>query len=110
MRNLSEVEIKLRSFQHLKAFAIGLQHAVLDAVVNHFSKMACAAGADVSEAILRRQCLKDRLQLVDNRFFATDHQTVTFLQTPDAAAGAGIDEVNAKLFKFFSASDGIFVI
>ncbi len=56
------------------------------------------------------RCLENRFQLLDNRFFATDHQTVTFLQTPDAAAGAGVDEVNAKLFQFFGAPDGIFVM
>ena len=98
MRNFSQIELELGGFQHLEAFAIRLQHAVLDAVVNHFNEMSCAAGADVSKAILRRQRLENRLELVDDRFFATDHQTVTFLQTPDTAAGAGVDEVNAQLF------------
>src|SRR5687767_11703262 len=97
MRDLGQVELEWRSFEHLKAFAVRLKHAVLDAVMNHFNEMSGAAASHVSKTVLGRQGLENRLELVDHRFFAADHQAVAFLQTPDAAAGAGVDEVKTQL-------------
>src|SRR5918995_1021221 len=103
MRDLRQVEIELRSFQHLKAFAVRLKHAVLDAVVDHFNKMPCAAASHVSKTILRRQSFENRLEPFDDYPIASDHHAVTDLQAPDTTAGANVDEVNALLLQFLGA-------
>src|SRR5687767_905611 len=110
MRDLRQVEIELRSFQHLKAFAVRLKHPVLDAVVDHFNEMSCAAPSDVSKTILRRQSFENRLELVDDRLVAAEHHAVTDLQAPDTTAGANVDEMNSLSFQFLGAPDGILII
>ena len=41
----------MRGFEQLEAFAVGLHHRVLDAVVNHLDKMAGAIGTGVQIAV-----------------------------------------------------------
>ena len=53
---------------------------------------------------------QNRFEPLDDLLFAADHQTVADLEPPDAAAGAGVDEVQALWFEFFGAPDRILVI
>ena len=80
------------------------------AVVNHLDEMARAARPDVEIAVFGRKGLEDRLKPLDDLFVAADHHAVADLQTPDAAAGAGVDEVQALLLELLGAPNGIFVV
>ena len=61
-RDLVQVELEvLRGVQDLVALGVGLEHPVLDAVVNHLDVVPRAGRADVGVAVGRRQRLEDRL-------------------------------------------------
>src|SRR3972149_5462566 len=110
MRDFSKIEIELRRLEQLKSFAVGLQHAVLDAVVNHLDEMAGAARSDMEKAVLGRKRLKNGFEVGDDFFLAADHHAVADLETPDAAAGAGVNKMQSLLFEFFGAPNRIFII
>src|SRR5207248_4948469 len=67
---------------------------VLDSVVDHLDVVAGAVipGAQVSAFGRKRE--KDWFQPFADVDLSADHQAVAFVQTPDAAARAGIDVVN----------------
>src|SRR5207237_10375831 len=87
--------------------------AVLDAVVTHLHEMAGAAGPTVQIAVLGRaadplasrqsrrripagrQRGEDRIEMLDHRLVAADHQTIPAFQSPDAAARPATDVVHA---------------
>ena len=100
--------------QDVEAFGVGLHQAVLDAVVDHLDEVAGAArarsagsparradrgpsrpGVRGMSPRARRQRLEDRIEVLDDVLVAADHQAVAALEAPDAAAGAGVDVVDA---------------
>ena len=91
----AEIDLVVAGVHQLEAFGVGLHQAVFDAVVDHLHVVAGAVVADAQIAVLRRQRQEDRLEPLADLGFAADHQAVAFLQPPDAAAGAGVDVVDA---------------
>src|SRR5690606_41257463 len=77
--------------------SVGLHHSVLDAVVDHLGEMPRTAGPDMAPTAIRRrsQALEHRTQPRRGPGVAADHQAVAFLQPPDAAAGAAVQQVHA---------------
>src|SRR3972149_2630126 len=110
MRDFFQIEIELGGFQQLKTLSVRLEHAVLDAVVNHFDEVAGAARPDVEKAVLGRKSFKNGFESSDDFLFAADHHAVADLEPPDAAAGAGVDEVQAVALEAAGGPDRIFVI
>jgi hypothetical protein len=102
-----QVELVVGLGQQLEAFAVGLEQAVLDAVVNHLDEMAGAAGADVGVAVLGRQRLEERLDAAEDVALAAHHQAETLLFPPDAATGADVEKVNALLAQDAGAGHGV---
>src|SRR5207245_1143968 len=80
--------------QQLEPLGVCLHQPVLDSVVDHLDVVAGAMlpGAQVSAFGRKRE--KDRFQPFADVDLSADHQAVAFVQTPDAAARAGIDVVN----------------
>ena len=59
--DLEQVEVVAGRLEHLEAFAVALEHRVLDGVVNHLDEVPGARGADVRVAVGGRQRLERRL-------------------------------------------------
>ncbi len=94
--HLVQVEAELGgAVEQGEALGVGLEHAVLDAVVDHLHEMPGADGADVGIAVLGGQGQEDGLEALDGLALAADHQAVAVLQAPDAAGHAGVDEGDA---------------
>ncbi|EEF93657.1 hypothetical protein CATMIT_01710, partial [Catenibacterium mitsuokai DSM 15897] len=113
LRDLVQVQAELGlAPEDGEALGIGLHHSVLDAVVDHLGEVARAAGPDPAPAALgrRRQGFEDRPQPFDRGLVAADHQAVALLQAPHAAAGAGVDVVQAVLAQFAGAAHGVLVV
>ncbi len=112
----------------VEAFAVGLHQPVFDAVMHHLDEVPCAVGTAVQIAEMRgtafcgaavsglhfalswRQRLEDWFELPEDIGLGPDHQAVTAIYAPDAAAGARIDVVNAAGFEGFRAANVVFVI
>src|SRR3990170_2861670 len=110
MRDFSKIEIELGGFQQLESLSVGLQHAVLDAVMNHLDEMAGPARPDMEKAVRGRKSFENRFEAGDDFFFAADHHAVADLEPPDAAAGAGVDKMHAVALEVAGAPDRIFVM
>src|SRR5438105_10945637 len=80
--------------QQLEPLGVCLHQPVLNSVVDHLDVVAGAVipGAQVSAFGRKRE--KDWFQPFADVDLSADHQAVAFVQTPDAAARAGIDVVN----------------
>src|SRR5581483_10361058 len=73
--------------------------------MHHFGEMSRAGRAHMSIATLwRRERFENRLTIIYDIFFPTDHKGITFGQTPDAAADARIYIVQAHLGEFWRAA------
>ena len=72
------------------------------------SAVAPRCARDVGPA--RCQCAKDRIQAFRNISFAPDHETVTALQSPNAAAGAGIEVIDFFRPQHCCAAHVVFVV
>ena len=94
--NLAQIELEiLRSVQNLIPLCIRLEHAVLDPVVHHLHIVPRPGRTDVGVAVRRRQRPKNRLAMLERRRRGTDHETVTVLEAPDAAARPDVDELDS---------------
>ena len=100
------------AFENVEPLGIGLHQPVFDAVVHHLDKMPRAGRPGMQVALLsvrltlpagRRalnradaggERLEDRVEPVDRPFVAPNHQAVTPLQAPHAAAGSHVDVVH----------------
>src|SRR5207253_796081 len=102
--------------------------AVLDAVVDHLHEMAGTTRAAVEVALLgsataslttrsRRERptaggerREQRIEPADDVAFAADHETVSALAAPDAAARPAVDVVNPACLETLRAIDVVAVI
>ena len=91
------VEVELAILQDLEALGVGLHEAVLDAVVDHLDEVPRADRAAVQPAVRRSERVEHRRQPLDGRLRAADHQAVADVVAPDAARGAGVDELDLPL-------------
>ena len=105
-------EIVLSGLQQLKAFGVGLHQGVFHAVMHHFGEVAGAGGAHVGQALIRRrgQGLKDGFQTAVGVGIAAHHQGVAVDQAPDAAAGAGVQQVDAQRRQVFAPAHSVLVV
>ena len=109
----------------MEAFGIGLHQPVFDAVMHHLHEVARAVGPAMGVTLLgplvgvlaaggkgnvadaRRQGFEDRVQVIDDRLVAADHQAVSAIQPPDAAAGSHVDMENILFLQRLRAGDVI---
>src|SRR2546427_8280033 len=124
LRDVRDVEVvpqllrqvlRARVLEDVEPLRVRLHQTVLDPVVDHLDEMAGTRGPAVEVAVLRGFALrlapwrardgphpgserpKDRIEALDNRPVAADHEAVTALEPPDAAARADIDVVYPPL-------------
>src|SRR2546425_8771361 len=118
----------VRGAQDAEPLGVRGHDAVLDAVVDHLDEVAAAArsaveipplgGAadgfppgrarDVADA--GSQGREDRIEVLDRRRLAADHQAVPALPSPDAAAGSDVYIADALLAELLPAADIVDVV
>src|ERR1700680_3419111 len=64
-----------------------------------------SAGCQGNVADPRRQGVEDRVEMIDDRLVAADHETVTAIKAPDAAAGADIHVEYALCLQRLGSAD-----
>src|SRR4030095_8618935 len=102
--------------------------AVLDSVVDHLDEVSAAVGTAVEIPALggaadglppgragnvagaRGQGREDRVEVLDHRRFAADHQAVAALTSPDAAAGSDVHVVDALGAELLRTPDVVDVV
>src|SRR5579872_3700065 len=95
--------------------------------MDHLDEMTRSAGAAMHVAALRPRVAaiatggarnvagtgsergEDRVETLDRRLVAADHEAIAALQPPDAAAGADIDVMDASFLQRFGAADIVLV-
>ncbi len=108
--NLRQIQFEgLVLFKQRKTFRIGLHQSVFDSVVDHLRKMSGAHRTDMSPATIacRSERFKQRLKPLHDGCITTDHQAVTFRQSPDPATGSDVDEMNSGFLNSSSALNGV---
>src|SRR5512140_185794 len=85
--------------QELEAFGVGLEQAVLDAVVDHLDEVPGSARTEMGIAVRRGQGREDRLEALDIGLVPADHQAIAELEPPDPAARPAIDEPEAVILE-----------
>src|ERR1019366_9195598 len=91
---LAEVLLRLHDRETLR---VRLEHAVLDAVMDHLDKMSGARRSDMQEPVARCECGEDGAPVVDCGLLPAGHEAVPDLEAPDAPAGSRVDEADAAL-------------
>src|SRR6266513_1389338 len=109
--------LRARVPEDVEPLGVRLHEPVLDAVVDHLDEVAGARGTAVEVAVLGgaadllasrrprdaphagRERPEDRVEALDDRPLATDHEAVAALEPPDAAARADVYVVNLLLAK-----------
>src|SRR5450631_101581 len=104
---LAEVLLRLHDGEALR---IRLEHAVLDAVMDHLDKMSRTRRSHVQESVGRSQGREDGAPVIDGFLLAAGHEAVPDLQTPDATARSRIDEADAALSAAGRASHGVVIV
>ena len=113
--------------EDIKTLGVGLHQAILDAIVDHFDKVARAGWTAVNVAILsgaardpltpRRaldiptpwcQGFEDGGEMRHGLIGSTNHHTVAAIDPPDATTGAHIDIVNAFRLQDFGTTYIVF--
>src|SRR5947207_15232389 len=102
----------MSSFQDGKTFRVSLHKAVLDAVVDHFQKMAGPRWTDVCPSFVcrRRKCFENGTEKINCCGVAADHEAVAFTIAPNAAAGSDIDVANTFLSQGSGSLNTVLVI
>src|ERR1700688_2158234 len=135
--DVGEVELEAMPLRQLRragvgkdveALGVGLHQAVLDAVVHHLDEVPGAGGTAMQvskgggallalaarrgrdRSLARRQRLPDRVEALDRVARAADHQAVAAVDAPDAAAGAGVEIVDALARQLACAAHVVLVI
>src|SRR5579885_667828 len=122
------VQADIGVVQDIQPFGVGGHDAILDAVVNHLHEVAGAMRATAQVAVLGRagypvstgsggralftggQSGKYRVEILHRLLFPADHQAVAAFKSPDAAAGADIEIVNALRLQLGRAADIIDIV
>src|SRR5215208_3225086 len=80
-----EIVVVARLLEDLEPFGIGLEHPVLDAIVDHLGEVSCARVPEVCVSVRRREGLEDRLDVLEGVCVAPDHGAVADVVAPDAS-------------------------
>ena len=80
--------------------------------MHHLDEVAGSYRPDMAVALIggRGQGLENRLQAAKGIGLAANHQGITLGQTPDAAAGADIHQLNAIAGQLFALADSVLVV
>src|SRR2546428_1970377 len=124
LRDVRDVEVvpqllrqylRARVLEDVEPLRVRLHQTVLDPVVDHLAEVAGTRGPAVEVAVLRGPALRlapwrardrphpgserpeDRVEALDDRPVAADHQAVTALEPPDAAARTDVKVVDPPL-------------
>src|SRR5215213_10113420 len=92
-----EVVVVAGLLQDLEPFGVGLEHPVLDAVVDHLGEVPGPRVPEGRVPLLRRECLEGRLDVLEGVRVAPDHRAVADVVAPDASRDAGIEPPQARI-------------
>src|SRR5579872_3071161 len=114
--------------QDVQTLGISRHNAVFDSVVYHLDEMPGATGSAMQISLLGRAASliatgcsgrssdprskrsEDWIEALDHILFATNHQTIPALRTPDPTAGPNINIVNALGLEFARSSNVVHVV
>src|SRR5829696_4128509 len=92
-----EVVVVAGFFEDLEPLGIGLEHPVLDAIVNHLGEVAGPGVTEESVAVFRGEGLEGRLDVLEGVCIAPDHSAVPDVVAPDASRHARIEPSLARV-------------
>src|ERR671912_1262070 len=107
VRDGAEVEIVLALLHDLEPFGVGLEHGVLDPVVDHLDKVPGPGAAHVGVAVLGGEGLQGGLYVLVGVPVAADHEAVADLETPDPTARTRVQKAQSPLAEHLRAADGV---
>src|SRR5262245_45040486 len=107
LRDLCQIEAEFRFLlEQSEAFCERLHHAVLDAVMNHLREVSRARRAHVGPPAItsRSKRLEHRTQAFHSSRRTSDHEAVAFFQSPDPAARADVEKLEAEFSRRLGAT------
>src|ERR687898_2363981 len=107
MRDGAEVEIVLALLHDLEPFGVGLEHGVLDPVVDHLDEVPGSGAAHVGVAVLGGEGLQGELYVLVGVPVAADHEAVADLEAPDPTARTRVQKGQSPLAEHLRAADGV---
>src|SRR5215210_7272215 len=90
-----EVVVVAGLLEDLEPLGVGLEHAVLDAVVDHLGEVPGAGVPEKSVPVTGREGLEGRLDVLEGVRVAPDHGAVADVVAPDAPRHPGIEPPQA---------------
>src|SRR5687767_10955655 len=84
-------------FEDLEPFGVGLEHPVLDPVVDHLGEVPGARVPEISVSVLGSQGLEGRLDVLEGVGIAPDHGAVADVVAPDTSRYARIEPPLARV-------------
>src|SRR6266480_1869052 len=115
-------------FKDIQAFSVGSHDTVFDSIVDHLHEMAGTVWSAVKIPLLsssssifssggasccikaRSQRREDRIEMLDDVLFTTNHEAIATFQTPDSATCTAVHVVDTLRFKFGGTSDIIMIV
>src|SRR5919107_1760430 len=82
--------------EDLEPLGVGLEHPVLDAVVDHLGEVPGPGVPEKGVPLLGREGLEGRLDVLEGVSVAPDHGAVADVISPDASRDAGIEPSQAR--------------
>src|SRR5215211_6737393 len=92
-----EIVVVAGLLEDLEPFGVGLQHPILDAVVDHLGEVSGARVTKISVAVLRSEGLEGRFDVLEGVSVAPDHGAVSDVVAPDASRHACIEPPQARV-------------
>ena len=83
--------------EDLEPFGVGLEHPVLDPVVDHLGEVSCASVPEISVSLLGSQGLEGWLDVLEGVGVAPDHGAVADVVAPDASRHARVEPPQARV-------------
>src|ERR687896_2369904 len=107
VRDGAEVEIVLALLHDLEPFGVGLEHGVLDPVVDHLDEVSRTCTTRVGVAVLGGQGLQGGLYVLVGVPVTADHEAVADLEAPDPTARPRVQKAQSPLAEHLRAADGV---
>src|SRR5215213_11834774 len=92
-----EVVVVAGLLQDLEPFGVGLEHPVLDAVVDHLGEVPGSRVPEERVPLPGREGLEGRLDVLEGVRVAPDHRAVADVVAPDASRDSGIEPPQTRV-------------
>src|SRR5215210_5619261 len=92
-----EVIVVAGLLEDLEPLGVGLEHPVLDAVVNHLGEVTRTGVPEKGVSVLGREGREGRLDVLEGIGVAPDHRAVADIVAPDTPRHSGIEPPQARV-------------